>query len=373
MKKDRLCEYIFAIGLCVFSFFSFIVLNQSDTKKIIVGGLIIFTLACVFFIKSQKIDDLNKKTIIFLMGLFAIINIILLYIMGVFFSFYKNPYNLNLELLYNIIVPNIIIIVSSEILRKIFIQKENRVSTIFSTIALVVFDVCIYNNINGITSLENFLMFWGYIFSASVSVNLLCNYVCKRYNFWGNILYRTLMVSYRYVLPIIPDIHMLFLTTLRIIYPYFIYLILESSFGKRVYSGNIKKERLFTSLSYVAIGVMFVFILLVSCEFKYGVISIGSSSMSGKINKGDIVMFEKFNEQSLKKGEVIIFNQDGKKVVHRIISIEEIEDQLVYYTKGDANAQKDDGFRKKEDVEGIVLFKVSNLGWPVIWLNELFN
>ena len=36
--------------------------------------------------------------------------------------------------------------------------------------------------------------------------------------------------------------------------------------------------------------------MLISCKFKFGVLVIGSGSMTGTINKGDIVLYETYGK-----------------------------------------------------------------------------
>ena len=44
-----------------------------------------------------------------------------------------------------------------------------------------------------------------------------------------------------------------------------------------------------------------------------------------------------------------------------------------YYTKGDANKHADDGYITKEDIQGIVKFDIRYLGYPTLFLKEMFE
>ena len=44
-----------------------------------------------------------------------------------------------------------------------------------------------------------------------------------------------------------------------------------------------------------------------------------------------------------------------------------------YYTKGDANEQKDDGYRKREDIMGKVTFRIPYIGYFTLWINNLIG
>ena len=64
--------------------------------------------------------------------------------------------------------------------------------------------------------------------------------------------------------------------------------------------------------------------MLISCQFRYGILVIGSESMTGTINKGDAVVFESYEGQLLQTGQIIIFDYNGIQTVQRIVEIKKI-------------------------------------------------
>ena len=113
-------------------------------------------------------------------------------------------------------------------------------------------------------------------------------------------------------------------------------------------------------------------ITLASGKFKYGMLSIGSGSMTGTINKGDVVIYEnKSDKMNPKVGDILLFKKEKKIVVHRIIRKVKVNDEVIYYTKGDAN-KKEDGYPiTNNDVIGIAKKRIKYLGIPSVALNEL--
>ena len=95
--------------------------------------------------------------------------------------------------------------------------------------------------------------------------------------------------------------------------------------------------------------------------------------MTGELNKGDVSIFESYDGQPIEKGQVIVFEQDGSMIVHRVVDIQRINGQNQYYTKGDANEANDAGFVTKSQIRGLVNFKVPYLGYPTLWLRSLFD
>ena len=118
-----------------------------------------------------------------------------------------------------------------------------------------------------------------------------------------------------------------------------------------------------------------IFAMLISCQFEYGILVIGSGSMTGTINKGDAIFYESYDKQedSIEIGQVIVFNQDNRKIVHRVIDIKRVNDEVRYTTKGDANQEEDDGYITDEDVFGVCKSRILYIGYPSIWIRDIFS
>ena len=95
--------------------------------------------------------------------------------------------------------------------------------------------------------------------------------------------------------------------------------------------------------------------------------------MTGTINKGDAVVFEKYTNQEIKNGQVIIFNYNNIQTIHRVVEVQRINGEYRYYTQGDANKRKDEDYRTKEDIYALVDLKVKYIGYPTLWVRELFS
>ena len=124
----------------------------------------------------------------------------------------------------------------------------------------------------------------------------------------------------------------------------------------------------------MAIAAMAVLIMLVSGQFHYSLLVIATPSMTGSINQGDAVIYEKYDGDVIEEGDVIVFTKDGSSlIVHRVVGIQKIDGNVYYTTKGDANTSSDSGFVVEENVRGIVKCKVSHVGHPSLWLRDLFK
>ena len=119
--------------------------------------------------------------------------------------------------------------------------------------------------------------------------------------------------------------------------------------------------------------VMALIVMLISCQFRYGALVIATESMTGEINKGDVIVYERYEQQALREGQVIVFAKDNVKIVHRVVRIENINGETRYYTKGDANPDEDYGYRLSSDIVGLTDVKVAYIGFPTLWIRELLE
>ena len=84
----------------------------------------------------------------------------------------------------------------------------------------------------------------------------------------------------------------------------------------------------------------------------------------------NIAIYEKYEDQEIVEGQVIVFQKNGSNVIHRVVDIENINGQNRYYTKGDINSENDIGFITDSNIKGLVELKVPYFGYPTLWLRE---
>ena len=156
---------------------------------------------------------------------------------------------------------------------------------------------------------------------------------------------------------------------LRMLSPFIIYLLLEKIYSRTLYRERRKNIWTIGILLTVVASV----VMLISCQFKYGIIVIGSESMTGSINKGDAIIFKRYDDGLIKNGQVIIFDCNNIKTVHRVIDRVSINGETRYTTKGDYNKDADGGYRTKENIYGLVKIKIKYIGLPTLWFRSLFG
>lgn len=96
--------------------------------------------------------------------------------------------------------------------------------------------------------------------------------------------------------------------------------------------------------------------------------SITSGSMSPKLRPGDVVIAVDRGDVPIPIGTIIVFEDPrrGDLVTHRIV---EVNPDLSYTTKGDANATDDPAPVPRENVRGSGRWVVPYVGLPSVWLS----
>ena len=75
----------------------------------------------------------------------------------------------------------------------------------------------------------------------------------------------------------------------------------------------------------------------------------------------------------MNEDDILVFKNEGVIYIHRIVEISKKNKDITIYTKGDNNAMNDEFTTSKEEVIGVVKQKIKYIGYPTIWLSELFD
>ena len=94
-------------------------------------------------------------------------------------------------------------------------------------------------------------------------------------------------------------------------------------------------------------------------------------------HKGDVMIIYNPGTEKIKVGDVIVFDSLFLKypVIHRVVNKTKINDSIVFETKGDHNANQnpDEYFINSKRIHGKAVFRIPYLGYPKIWLFEIYQ
>ena len=342
--------------------------NKMFTAVLLVVSAIVF----INLIKKKRILRVNKKKIVIVLLLFGLFYLALFYTLGIYTGFYHQTKSFGLKTIINYIIPITAIIISTEIIRDRCLVNPSIQSKIATVVIGTIVDVSLYLDVYKISTMNGFLALLGFVTFASIANNILFTYISDKYGEEPVIVYKLITYLYLYFIPIAPDVYIFFRTFVRMVYPLIIYTYLDKYYDMDREVRNIKvmHSQIFSLLSCSI--VMILVIALISCKFYYGVLVIGSESMAHTLDKGDVIFYVS-EKNKINKDDIIVFKKDDVKIVHRVILIKMINHETRYYTKGDANKSKDEGYVLKNELQGKVLFKIKYIGAPTLWLREIFD
>jgi len=375
LKTDKIKVYL--IEFILLTILSFALFVPNMYSRIVLSIIItICAILTTYSIKKRKVESVHAKKVTIVLTFFAIIYLIAFYIMGLYFGYYRATVTLSMKTALNYIIPIGLTIIASEVIRNILLAQNTKFSKTITFIIMVLIDLIIYTDIySKINTYDKFVEVIGFTLFASIACNLLYNYNSSRYGMTGNIVYRLITVLYVYIIPYIPNVYIFFRSILRMLYPYIIYQVLEYTFAQNnmIVAFEDKKKSIISKIILAVITIILA--MLISCQFKYGILVVGSGSMTGSINKGDAIFYERYDKQKyeIEVGQVIVFTQNNRKIVHRVVDKRIVNSEAQYTTKGDANQKEDNGYITDKDIFGVCKFKMVYVGYPSIWIRDIFS
>ena len=372
MRVDKKNIYIIsAITLAVLLVLLFVPGNVRLIAAII---LPISAAASCIFIKKRSILSINKGTVSMLMTLISLLYLVLFYLSGLKFDFYKTNYVLNFKLFYESILPIASIIVASEIMRCIMRSQNSKIADVTSYLSCAIAEVLIYTSIDKVSSYNKFMDLLGLYLFPAIIANLVYHYLSKRYGMLPITVYRLITALYMYFIPYIPAMPDPLISLINLFVPILIFVFIDLLFEKKKKKVLKRKGRLAKAasavLSILLVASMVGVVMLISCQFRFGALVIATESMTGEINKGDMIVYERYDGQIIEEGQVIVFDKENVKIVHRVVKIENVGGEMRYYTKGDANKDLDAGYINDSHIVGLTDVKIAYVGYPTLWLRE---
>lgn len=329
------------------------------------------------FVKKRSILNITKNQVLLLMTVIALLYVMGYYLSAIPFGLFKNPYRLTFSGFFAFFLPTAAAIVFTEVIRYITLAQRDKLSGILCWLSCVIAEMLLCSNLPSVTSFNKFMDLMAGAFFPAVVANCLYHYLSKRYGMYPNMVFRLITTLHAYILPVSSGISDSLLNFFKILLPIAIYYFIDALFEKKRRYALQKASRFsrITSkvFSVLAILIMTGTIMLVSNHFHYGAYVIATESMTGELNKGDIAISERYEDQLIQEGQVIAFKKNKSVVLHRVVDIQVINGETRYTTKGDANEDVDTGYVVDSQIVGLVDLKMPYLGYPTLWLRSLFE
>lgn len=326
------------------------------------------------FIKKRRIPSLRWRMVLLIMSVMGLLYITLYYLTGTVYGLYYALVRLSVSSFFNYILPIAVVIVASEVIRSVLLAQNIRAASAMAYLICFLAELLIGASFGGTKSFNQIADILGYTVFPAITSGVLYHYLSRRYGKYPNISYRLLTTLFPYVIPYSTQLNAAIYAFARLLAPLLIYVFVHALYEKKT-KRHTSPKRVWLSYAAVALSVvsMAAFMMLISCQFRYGLIVVATESMTGEINKGDAIIYTRYEDQPIEEGQVIVFERNRTKVIHRVVDIQNIDGVVRYYTKGDANEENDAGYVTESDIIGLTDHKIPLVGVPTIWIRDMIS
>lgn len=341
--------------------------------------LLIFIIA--FYINSNDDSRIKYKTDKIQTILIIIISYIILYLLsGLLLGYTNSPFSHSIIAIIKNIWSFLIIIIFQEYVRYVLLNNCSKNNLFYFLVAIlfILVEIKFYNFQNNFISGESSFK---YICSEIIPIigrNILFTYLSIVGSYKALLAYKMPLMFANLLIPIFPDYSWFLKALVELLLSLIVFLninYIQKKKVDRIARRKIRKQNPIRNIPFII--TVFLFVGFVAGFFKYMPIAVMSNSMSNLINRGDLVVVEKYkknDKKNLKQYDIIEYQLDNSIIIHRIIKVIKLDDGTYkYITKGDYNKKPDIKPVFEKQVLGKVKFKVPKIGYPIVYLNEFFE
>lgn len=202
----------------------------------------------------------------------------------------------------------------------------------------------------------------------SFSQNLLLTYIVWIGGPWMAIIYRLWPLGFEWLSPILPDPDWPESTFINTLLPIVILMIIHSVAGRgekhENVTGHLSYAWLFVSLASAGL------LWLNAGLFGFRTFLVTGRSMEPELGAGDLVFVQTVAPEEISAGEIILFDNGSKMVLHRVVGISRSGDEMQFVTQGDSNRIPDKPV-SDEQIRGKAILKVPKIGWLSLNLRRI--
>lgn len=213
------------------------------------------------------------------------------------------------------------------------------------------------------------------IILPQIFANILYSYAALKGGYKLTIPYRVIISLFTLLTPIVPAFDWFLTGMFGSLFPVITLIVLQKYSRKA--TAIRREDKKTTSVIYaLCFGVMVTFVLAVYGLFTYKPIVILSNSMVPVFGRGDVVVYyepDESEKNNLENNTIVLYTKDNQYVVHRIVRKFKKSGETFYITRGDANNSDDYAPVSTEDIIGVYTTSLKYVGYPSVWLNNIFN
>lgn len=374
MPRNKRILYALAVAVTA-GLLPILIFGGTLCRGIAAAFLTLSAIAVCYLVRKRRSASQNKQTVVLLTVVFVLLYFTLFYLSGLFLGYTKATVPSTAEALLQRALPTVAIVIASETIRRLLLSQEGRALRALAFLIGFLGELALAGGLFGITRFNAFMDMVGFTALPALSSGLLCQYTSAQYGALAALAYRLPITLLPLFVPVVPGIPDALRAFILLLLPLALLLFLRALFEKRQRRATASPHarRLGVLSAVVCLLVATGIIALISCRFRYGAIVIATGSMTGELNVGDVIVYERYEGQAIEEGDIFVFSKNNTLVVHRVVEITHVNSETRYYTKGDANETRDAGYVTAADIIGVTDFKVAYVGYPSLWMQRLFS
>lgn len=335
----------------------------------------------VIFVLARKISNQHnrfkgKKDKLKTTFIIVTIYLILYYLSGLFFGYQKSPFEHSFfGLLYNFVFYIMVIMLQEYTRSRLINNTRSKVGYTLITIILILTSYNYSTVFGNFNTGENIFKFIASDIYPAIIKGILCAFLVKLGSYELSLMFLLPIRIMEFITPIFPDLDWFLIVSFdsALVLMLYYYIYYEHMINVERFT---RKQIEYASPRKTAIAIVFVlaFTFFVAGFFPVQPVAIMSNSMAPQINRGDVVIVQKLNDEEknkLKVGDIIQYSLENKYVIHRIDAIVESSGGKVeYVTKGDNNRSRDAKSVINSQIVGKVNLYVPYIGYPSVIFSE---
>ncbi|MCL2094919.1 signal peptidase I [Candidatus Saccharibacteria bacterium] len=278
---------------------------------------------------------------------------------------------------YASVLPMVILIVSSEMMRANLIRKSggNKLAIVGATILVTLLGAMMIVATADFSQNLDVARFVLILLVPWIFNSMLLSFLAYKAGWQPAVAYRMLVFLPILLMPVVTYFDDFMQGVVNLVLPVIVYFVIyKLTLEREQPRGYERPNRILKAAYFGGFGVLIVLtLMLFSGLFKYYPLSVATGSMAPNINVGDFVIVRRIGPEEaglLGEGEVLVFDKGGRVVVHRIVGIElGAEGERLFTTKGDANNAPDTWRVREGEIIGVAGLKVPLVGYPTLWVH----
>lgn len=384
-RTSNKVNYFIYLLILINSLLNFFVFSSTSTinANLInpLSWFIILILSTFLLDNNERVK--KKKDKIELVFIIVIFYLILYFISGLFFGYSRTIYSHDILSIIKNIWIYIPILILKELTRNKLVKStsDKNINFIIIMFIFILADISTVNFASVTASREVLFKYSVQTIMPLIFSNVLFTYLARVSSPASSIFYRVVLTLSKLLLPIVPNLDWflsgLFESVLAVLTFYIIHYYQTIKVDRFI---NVRpgKERKHLFRNFIICMILIILILFIGGFLKYQPVAIMSGSMEPVFKRGDVVVIEKVDDDSIKNmsiGDIIAYKNNNIIVTHRIIKLEynTQKNDVSIITKGDNNNTEDDVIITKDMIVGTIRYTIPYVGYPSVLFYELLH